>query len=954
MTRASGLSCAAASSAVPCGSLFAFVPVPVGATRSDSGRSFQGGFRRPAVARTHLGRGDREAVLSTFEELVGGGEGEGEVEEAQLRRVPSPPFRSLPPERFVSAEREREGHTGKETVVGQPAGHLLRSGLARRGPKGRSRREGVAASLGTLAAGCALAAGGGVSSGGGETWMDRLVGGAGAFAETVGEGGVGGGEAPLSSRCGLSPLQIETGDLSEKFCPPLSSEDLNDIDAVVSRLLSSSSPSPSPAGISTPPPQTQTAAAAAGGGGGKKVLEFEGLLWEPIRERDSPPEFLVLFPPSSANPITRQYPPQFTTYLTRLLLTYDDHLRNWWLRRHEFFRQQLLTLSPPTEEQKQRNEAAGNEIFGSLVNLFGPSVLTAALSADREISRAAAAYERTLFGELAGSLQLGLEKEFGGRGGIPRLAEILLQRYGAADGADSRRQFALLFALLPRGMQPLSVLDILCEGLPTVSRPDVQQTQSSQQQKQNWGGKEKRGEGEDESPVSESRPLLRSSRVSAWTNAIRDRKEKGPFAYQTAAQEQQAMLNDPLLLLPPSVLPYWDTDLRAYALAGLRSDPAAALPLSAVELAEDPGAPPVLKTRRTRGSDSANAAERQAVLTLYGLRGAGPLASERPLSTNVYGLFAVAGACACAATHTAVTPLDVVKTRMQTQPGRFSSLSDGLATIFREEGPKNLFAGATPTLLGYLSYGLVVYPGYEFCKRLLFDLAGPVGVLEFRNPLVILAGAMATVFACFAVSPFEAVRIRLVDQPGFATGFLPALQKMAKTEGWTQLYAGLPPLMGRQVLFGMCKFFIFDSFARWFFETFPGVLVGSEETTRLLVSALAGLVAGVCSACVSQPADAVVSFINKGKAAAATGQEEGTLEQGDKGGNKVLAAIKSIWKDFGPAGFFFGLGSRCAWSGSIISGQFFLYDAARAALQVQASDLKMNLNVLADLALPPS
>ena len=41
-----------------------------------------------------------------------------------------------------------------------------------------------------------------------------------------------------------------------------------------------------------------------------------------------------------------------------------------------------------------------------------------------------------------------------------------------------------------------------------------------------------------------------------------------------------------------------------------------------------------------------------------------------------------------------------------------------------------------------------------------------------------------------------------------------------------------------------------------------------------------------------------------------------------------------MWVEKGPAGFFVGLGSRCLWSGSIISGQFLLYDAFKNLLHV--------------------
>lgn len=57
---------------------------------------------------------------------------------------------------------------------------------------------------------------------------------------------------------------------------------------------------------------------------------------------------------------------------------------------------------------------------------------------------------------------------------------------------------------------------------------------------------------------------------------------------------------------------------------------------------------------------------------------------ERGLSAVDFGLFALCGAVGCTSTHTTVVPLDVVKTRLQTNPGRYEGLTQGVVTIARE------------------------------------------------------------------------------------------------------------------------------------------------------------------------------------------------------------------------------------------------------------------------------
>lgn len=82
-----------------------------------------------------------------------------------------------------------------------------------------------------------------------------------------------------------------------------------------------------------------------------------------------------------------------------------------------------------------------------------------------------------------------------------------------------------------------------------------------------------------------------------------------------------------------------------------------------------------------------------------------------------------------------------------------------------------LLQGLGPTLTGYLWYGITVYPGYELFKRLYIGLAGPLNAGVFRVPLVLAAGASATLFACIGVCPAEVSR-RVSERLGAAQCFV--------------------------------------------------------------------------------------------------------------------------------------------------------------------------------------
>lgn len=60
----------------------------------------------------------------------------------------------------------------------------------------------------------------------------------------------------------------------------------------------------------------------------------------------------------------------------------------------------------------------------------------------------------------------------------------------------------------------------------------------------------------------------------------------------------------------------------------------------------------------------------------------------------------IGGALACGITHTAVTPLDVVKCNMQANPGKYKNLIQGLSGIAAAEGSAALLKGWIPTAIG--------------------------------------------------------------------------------------------------------------------------------------------------------------------------------------------------------------------------------------------------------------
>eukprot|EP00897_Mesotaenium_endlicherianum_P003920 jgi/Mesen1/3556/ME000199S02713 len=100
---------------------------------------------------------------------------------------------------------------------------------------------------------------------------------------------------------------------------------------------------------------------------------------------------------------------------------------------------------------------------------------------------------------------------------------------------------------------------------------------------------------------------------------------------------------------------------------------------------------------------------------LKGRPGGSPLS---PLTQLAIG--GLAGSTAAFVT----TPLDVVKTRLQTQlPGvvQYKGVRDAMAVIVRQEGVAGLYRGLVPRLVIYVSQGAVFFASYELLKRLLAE-----------------------------------------------------------------------------------------------------------------------------------------------------------------------------------------------------------------------------------------
>jgi len=278
------------------------------------------------------------------------------------------------------------------------------------------------------------------------------------------------------------------------------------------------------------------------------------------------------------------------------------------------------------------------------------------------------------------------------------------------------------------------------------------------------------------------------------------------------------------------------------------------------------GGPAPAPREQPRASDGLLARAAPAVVAASAAEGPG----IKLYTPQFYWACAAGGVASCGLTHMGVTPLDVVKCNMQTNPGKFTGIGSGFATIVREQGPAGLFRGWVPTLLGYSAQGACKFGLYEYFKKTYSDMVSPELRASYQTLIFLAGSASAEVFADVALCPFEAVKVKVQTVPGFAKGMSDGLPKFIAQEGVAGLYKGLVPLWGRQIPYTMMKFAAFENTVQALYKyVVPKPRAECSKVEQLGVSFAAGYIAGVFCAVVSHPADNLVSKLNAQKGAAA-------------------------------------------------------------------------------------
>ncbi|CAK9824420.1 Phosphate carrier protein, mitochondrial [Anthophora retusa] len=282
-------------------------------------------------------------------------------------------------------------------------------------------------------------------------------------------------------------------------------------------------------------------------------------------------------------------------------------------------------------------------------------------------------------------------------------------------------------------------------------------------------------------------------------------------------------------------------------------------------------------------------------------------------SNKYFMLCGLGGILSCGITHTMVTPLDLVKCRIQVDPAKYKSVFNGFRVTLAEDGTRGLVKGWAPTFFGYSIQGMFKFGLYEVFKVYYSALAGEEMAYEYRTSLYLVSSASAEFFADIGLAPFEASKVKIQTTPGFANTLREAMPKIMAEEGIGGFYKGLVPLWLRQIPYTMMKFACFERTLELLYKyVVPKPRQDCTKGEQLVVTFAAGYIAGVFCAIVSHPADSVVSKLNQEKGASAI----------------------DVLKKMGPLGVWKGLGPRIVMIGTLTAAQWFIYDAVKVWLRM--------------------
>ncbi|MBA0794617.1 hypothetical protein Gohar_018926, partial [Gossypium harknessii] len=176
----------------------------------------------------------------------------------------------------------------------------------------------------------------------------------------------------------------------------------------------------------------------------------------------------------------------------------------------------------------------------------------------------------------------------------------------------------------------------------------------------------------------------------------------------------------------------------------------------------------------------------------------------------------IAGGVAGAVAQSAIYPMDLVKTRLQTcasEGGRAPNLGKLTKDIWVQEGPRAFYKGLVPSLLGIIPYAGIDLAVYETLK----DLSRTYILQDSEpGPLVQLGcGTISGALGATCVYPLQVIRTRLQAQRTTSEaaykGMSDVFWRTFRNEGCRGFYKGLFPNLLKVVPAASITYLVYEA-----------------------------------------------------------------------------------------------------------------------------------------------
>ncbi|XP_064534478.1 probable mitochondrial glutathione transporter SLC25A40 isoform X1 [Pseudopipra pipra] len=241
---------------------------------------------------------------------------------------------------------------------------------------------------------------------------------------------------------------------------------------------------------------------------------------------------------------------------------------------------------------------------------------------------------------------------------------------------------------------------------------------------------------------------------------------------------------------------------------------------------------------------------------------------------------AMASCCGAIITSLLVSPLDVIKTRLQAQsnpfpkgkcfvyssglmdhicvcengnskawykkPGNFKGTLDAFVKIIRIEGIKSLWSGLPPTLIMALPNAIIYFTLYDQLRE----------ALKYRlkkgdEYIPVLAGSLSRFSSLTVVSPLELIRTRMQHRKLSYKQLYLCVSTQVAADGWFSLWRGWSSTVLRDIPFSAMYWYNYERFKKMMCKQ-----VGAHEPT-FLIAFTSGAASGSIAAVITQPFDVV-------------------------------------------------------------------------------------------------